>query len=891
MKRTLLHAATLICTTVTSMTHAHAQQLECMDLTGFGTDSAWVVQGKWMDETGNLFVSGYFTGTVNLGSLSLTSTGNGGDRLIARMNPDGQWAWAEKISQTGPGCGGFFMGGDVHPAGPGLIWLTMYDACTFTFSDDPTEYAGGSGFMTLTTEGEFVEFNPVLPQESYEMGLTGSAGPNAMVFSGWNGQTVYGQDTIMVEYNAPFVASADSNGSWSWGMSLGTHMDVTLEGLATSPNGLVAVWGSLTTDSAVHFGSTSTSTTIGPNGQSDDGYIGMISAEGEPLFFRRISDEGYPWRGNTYNAAFADDGSLVVCGGVEGGARLGPAQFSDWAGFIGRLDASGQWTEAWNMPENIWWANDMEVLGCGGVILAGTTGEYELNLSDGTQVQPMSMAVGTWSRTGVLQDAMAINTSIWDSAYVSVSAPMLFPGTDGAFWLTAGYLEQVEIEGNQLSATNGLDDWRARLSLGCMAVSAQVNSDESCLPGDDGSISLCVSDGAGPFTYQWSNGATTSDLVGVGPGTYSVLVTDAEGCAQEATTTVPGPSSDDQTDLATAVVSIGAYRPGMSVSVPLSAWNDGCQPADAEVTLVFSGPVQFQSATPPPDGIAGDSLWWSTWSLTYNGGVFQPMVHLITDVSATIGDQVCLTSSVSSLEADLDGSNNTYTACYAVVNSYDPNDKAVSPLGEGPLGVVPVDQRLTYTIRFQNTGTAEAMSVIVTDELDPALDVSTFELLSTSHAATVEIRPGSELVFHFPSIHLPDSTSDEPGSHGYVVFSCAPVAGLPIGTQVENEARIYFDYNAPIITNTVLNTWGDPLSVVEHPVDAIEVYPNPANDLISLSLKARSIGSPLFIRDLQGRVLLTRRMERSVEEIDIAHLAPGVYSISCGQGRTAFIKH
>jgi len=687
------------------------------------------------------------------------------------------------------------------------------------------------------------------------------------------------------------VASSTAEGEWAWGMSIGEQWDVTLEGLVTGPNGEVAVWGTMTSDSAVHFGTTSSEIIIEPNGQFEDGFIGVISPDGDPLFFRRISDDGYPWRGYTQRAAFAGDGSLVVCGGIEGGAQLGGTSFSEWAGFIGRLDQGGEWTEAWNMPESPGWINDIQVLGCGGVILAGTNGEVELDFSDGTHVVPMSMVVGTWSRTGVLQDGMAINTSVWDTSGIGVSFPELFPSTEGAFWLTGGYLQQIEIDGDQLYAPNGRDDWRALLSMGCMAISAQVISEETCLPGDDGTISLCVSDGVGPFTYQWSNGATTEGLVGVGPGTYSVLVSDAEGCVQAAAATVQGPSSDDQTDLATTLVSIGTYRPGVQVSVPLSAWNDGCLPTDAQVSLVLSGPVQFQSATPPPNGIAGDSLWWSASALTYNGAVFQPVVHLVTNVTAMIGDQVCLTSSATSAEAEFDGSNNTFTACYEVVNSYDPNDKAVFPLGEGPLGVVPVDQRLTYTIRFQNTGTAEALNVIVTDLLDPGLDVSTFELLSTSHPADVEIRPGPELVFDFPSINLPDSTSDEPGSHGYLVFSIAPEAGIPLGTLVQNEARIYFDYNAPIITNTVMNTFGTPLSVEEHALSAITVYPNPANDLIRLSLNSDLIGSPLLICDVQGRILLARRAERQVEEIGIDHLATGVYSLSCGQERAVFIKH
>jgi type IX secretion system substrate protein len=53
---------------------------------------------------------------------------------------------------------------------------------------------------------------------------------------------------------------------------------------------------------------------------------------------------------------------------------------------------------------------------------------------------------------------------------------------------------------------------------------------------------------------------------------------------------------------------------------------------------------------------------------------------------------------------------------------------------------------------------------------------------------------------------LPDSISNEPESHGYVIFEVEPLPALPNGTQITNDVGIYFDFNPPIYTNTVLNT-------------------------------------------------------------------------------------
>lgn len=45
------------------------------------------------------------------------------------------------------------------------------------------------------------------------------------------------------------------------------------------------------------------------------------------------------------------------------------------------------------------------------------------------------------------------------------------------------------------------------------------------------SIDLSVSGGSAPYTYQWSNGATTEDLSDLSTGTYTVVITDATGCS------------------------------------------------------------------------------------------------------------------------------------------------------------------------------------------------------------------------------------------------------------------------------------------------------------------------------------------------------------------------
>jgi hypothetical protein len=80
---------------------------------------------------------------------------------------------------------------------------------------------------------------------------------------------------------------------------------------------------------------------------------------------------------------------------------------------------------------------------------------------------------------------------------------------------------------------------------------------------------------------------------------------------------------------------------------------------------------------------------------------------------------------------------------------------------------------------------------------------------------------------------LPDSTTDYEGSMGYFQYRIKPFPNLPIGSQIENTAFIYFDYNAPIVTNTTQNNF-DILTNVMHNSETKKefiLYPNPSNGI------------------------------------------------------------
>jgi hypothetical protein len=159
---------------------------------------------------------------------------------------------------------------------------------------------------------------------------------------------------------------------------------------------------------------------------------------------------------------------------------------------------------------------------------------------------------------------------------------------------------------------------------------------------------------------------------------------------------------------------------------------------------------------------------------------------------------------------DVDLSNNIHTLHQEVVAAYDPNDKTVDfpvvnhteiPAGEGA--------QLEYLIRFQNTGNFYATFVKVVDELPELLDISTIHMINASHNYELSFPEPNVLEWFFDEIMLPDSTTDEPGSHGFIHFRIKTVAGVELDDVIENNASIYFDFKAPIITEYAVTTFMD----------------------------------------------------------------------------------
>jgi uncharacterized repeat protein (TIGR01451 family) len=231
-----------------------------------------------------------------------------------------------------------------------------------------------------------------------------------------------------------------------------------------------------------------------------------------------------------------------------------------------------------------------------------------------------------------------------------------------------------------------------------------------------------------------------------------------------------------------------------------------------------------------------------------------------------------------------DGSPAVSIDCQENVGSWNPNDKQARPIGYGAAHAVEVNTDLEYHIRFQNTGTDTAFSVIVFDTLSRALDPSSIIVGASSHPFTWELKGNGVLVFTFDNILLPDSTVNESASHGYVKFKIKQQPNLALGTLINNTAAIVLDMNAPVLTNTTFHTIDedfivDVVKIGNRPQTTIEAYPNPFKEFVKIVVKGETF-SVLEVRvvDAIGRQVQSKKVAFQNEILlQGQHLETGMY--------------
>jgi uncharacterized repeat protein (TIGR01451 family) len=230
--------------------------------------------------------------------------------------------------------------------------------------------------------------------------------------------------------------------------------------------------------------------------------------------------------------------------------------------------------------------------------------------------------------------------------------------------------------------------------------------------------------------------------------------------------------------------------------------------------------------------------------------------------------------------------------CQENRGSFDPNDKQGFPRGVGDEHWIEPGIELDYMIRFQNTGTDTAFTVVIRDTLDSWLEPASVRTGASSHPYTFQLSGQGNLAFSFKDILLPDSTTNEPASHGFIKFKVKVRPDVPLKTLVENRAGIYFDFNAPVITSTTFHKVGKDFLPVNtqkpnKQEPELEIFPNPAVDQAYVKIKGLLANQGrLELLDTRGRVVLQQNFSGDRVLLNASKLPSGLYFMRAYDGST-----
>jgi uncharacterized repeat protein (TIGR01451 family) len=317
----------------------------------------------------------------------------------------------------------------------------------------------------------------------------------------------------------------------------------------------------------------------------------------------------------------------------------------------------------------------------------------------------------------------------------------------------------------------------------------------------------------------------------------------------------------------TGTLTTGFASPGGWGWIDFDIYNLGTTATNATVKLVLDPRCSYDSLSSSyssynsPDTViyesTGDTLIWN--SLPPSNFLWNDII-IIYDTTIVAGDSLCFTLMEFPLIGDVNQSNNVQNVCVGAVASFDPNIKEVAPVGNGSTGLIQANQSMEYTIQFQNTGTAPANNIYILDIIDSDLDLNSLTILSASHNYSIQLLPGNQLKFRFDNIMLPDSGTNQQASHGFIKYSINQLPNLVPGTEIENTADIYFDFNPAIITNTTLNTIDSPTAIesFNETIENVSVYPNPFKDNVTIKINLfEQAQVEVFVTNILGETINT----------------------------------
>lgn len=485
--------------------------------TGFGGANGTYINAIVTQPDGNILVGGLFYGYQELS-----------ENYIIRIKPDGN---KDKSFKIGSGlssnvyCTAVQIDDKILTGGTFKKYNEISQSCLIRYNSDGTKdetfnigsgffnYYGGKGYVKaiaiqkdgkILAGGDFTEYQKTGQKNLIRLNTDGGIDSSFKTGTGFirstgsdsvqciviqpDGKIIIGSDIVQYQNTvSKYLIRLNSDGSVDSSFNIGSGFNASVLAIALQPDGKLIVGGKFTTYQG-----------------ANQNYLIRLNADGsKDSTFNIGTGFGSQYTlGTVQTIALQPDGKILIGG-----------QFSFFNGasqkYLIRLNADGSKDTSFNIGSGFgWYVNSILLQNDGKIIIGGEFSTYQDYYH---------------SRLIRLNSDGSRDTMFYGNEFeIDSSIKSLNLNSDGRIIIGGSFLTyKGDNNSSCLLRLKGEYD-ETKLS----AIISSTNT--SCPDGSDGSASISVSNGKSPYSYLWSNGATTETIIGLSNGIYSCKVTDAD---------------------------------------------------------------------------------------------------------------------------------------------------------------------------------------------------------------------------------------------------------------------------------------------------------------------------------------------------------------------------